>query len=403
MKKKSILSLLFVIFPILVVVGMSTWIIIYEVTFSPTYVASSISEFFGVSQETIYNGEEQVPVQKMGDPIPVENILYKYKLESEEEDQYISGKPIDAGIYDVIIEVQDVGECKVKFTIKPKEIKLLEQQIVQMDYDSNLRTFNQIIYSFVESLKFIDNNNNEVATKLLNCKIVGMHNGVYYYGEVPNSSNLETTDTLVGSTYLAYLSVGNPNYEVTNTLTCIIKYKTAMVDGVYYTIEDAFLQTGTITFAGDATDSNSYVMTSFTSLTKSEGNPYTNFTEENGFKSFVLKSGMTLHIPYDDTTNDLNEIKSTAPSSFNVYSCFIIPKDIIIRAETNAKINIGGVISGYGYVGDHGVIMNYGNIYMQSQSTLNSYGFLKGTGLLTLESGSVTQDCMRIFDWGIYK
>ena len=149
MKKKSILSLLFVIFPILVVVGMSTWIIIYEVTFSPTYVASSISEFFGVSQETIYNGEEQVPVQKMGDPIPVENILYKYKLESEEEDQYISGKPIDAGIYDVIIEVQDVGECKVKFTIKPKEIKLLEQQIVQMDYDSNLRTFNQIIYSFV--------------------------------------------------------------------------------------------------------------------------------------------------------------------------------------------------------------------------------------------------------------
>lgn len=64
MKKKSILSLLFVIFPILVVVGMSTWIIIYEVTFSPTYVASSISEFFGVSQETIYNGEEQVPVQK---------------------------------------------------------------------------------------------------------------------------------------------------------------------------------------------------------------------------------------------------------------------------------------------------------------------------------------------------
>ena len=33
MKKKSILSLLFVIFPILVVVGMSTWIIIYEVTF----------------------------------------------------------------------------------------------------------------------------------------------------------------------------------------------------------------------------------------------------------------------------------------------------------------------------------------------------------------------------------
>lgn len=399
MKKKSILSLLFVIFPILIVVGMSTWIIIYEITFSPTYVASSISEFFGVSQETIYNGEEQVPVQKMGDPIPVENILYKYKLESEEEDQYISGKPIDAGIYDVIIEVQDVGECKVKFTIKPKEIKLLEQQIVQMDYDSNLRTFNQIIYSFVESLKFIDNNNNEVATKLLNCKIVGMHNGVYYYGEVPNSSNLETTDTLVGSTYLAYLSVGNPNYEVTNTLTCIIKYKTAMVDGVYYTIEDALLQTGTITFAGDATDSNSYVMTSFTSLTKSEGNPYTNFTEENGFKSFVLKSGMTLHIPYDDTTNDLNEIKSTAPSSFNVYSCFIIPKDIIIRAETNAKINIGGVISGYGYVGDHGVIMNYGNIYMQSQSTLNSYGFLKGTGLLTLESGSVTQDCMRIFDW----
>ncbi|MEI3526509.1 MAG: hypothetical protein V8R15_00115 [Bacilli bacterium] len=95
-----------------------------------------------------------------------------------------------------------------------------------------------------------------------------------------------------------------------------------MVDGVYYTIEDALLQTGTITFAGDATDSNSYVMTSFTSLTKSEGNPYTNFTEENGFKSFVLKSGMTLHIPYDDTTNDLNEIKSTAPSSFECVFLF---------------------------------------------------------------------------------
>lgn len=78
-------------------------------------------------------------------------------------------------------------------------------------------------------------------------------------------------------------------------------------------------------------------MTSFTSLTKSEGNPYTNFTEENGFKSFVLKSGMTLHIPHTNSTNELSQLSATAPSSFNVYSCFIIPKDIIIRAETNAK------------------------------------------------------------------
>ena len=66
--------------PLLFAVGFSSWIIIYETVFAPTYYENPISEAFGFSQETTYNGQGQVPVPLNGYVIN-DTITYKYKLE----------------------------------------------------------------------------------------------------------------------------------------------------------------------------------------------------------------------------------------------------------------------------------------------------------------------------------
>ena len=116
MNKKNILFLIFTCIPFLVFVGFSTWIIMYEVEIIPEYYENSLTDYFGVSQETTYNGTEQVPLQISGETINSSLISYEYKLETEEI--YKDGKPIWAGTYDIKITVQDQGSCIVKYIIK---------------------------------------------------------------------------------------------------------------------------------------------------------------------------------------------------------------------------------------------------------------------------------------------
>lgn len=127
MKKKSILSIFLLIFPMLIAIGFSTWIIVYEVIFNPQYNSpSSISEMFDFLQETTYSGQIQLPVQTDGDEIDTSanTISYQYKAEEDDEDKFVactdSIGPKNAGIYDVLISVTGEinGTCQVKYTIK---------------------------------------------------------------------------------------------------------------------------------------------------------------------------------------------------------------------------------------------------------------------------------------------
>ena len=104
-----------------------------------------------------------------------------------------------------------------------------------------------------------------------------MHNGYYKYGTVSGSYVLPSTQTefgssytnVIGSTYQGYFSVSDTNYILTGENTSIIKYKTAKLGSTYYTIEEAFAGSGTISFAGDSSGANTYVTTAFTRLSTS--------------------------------------------------------------------------------------------------------------------------------------
>lgn len=125
-KKKSILSTLLLIIPMLVAIGFSTWIIIYEVLIRPNYIApSGLSKFFDNAQTTYYNGVIQLPEQTSGDEIPSELLSYYYKLESESDENYElctdTVGPKNAGTYSVLVtktESEVVESCLVTLTIE---------------------------------------------------------------------------------------------------------------------------------------------------------------------------------------------------------------------------------------------------------------------------------------------
>jgi hypothetical protein len=122
MKKNKIIFLLGILIPLLFTIGFSSWIIMYSFEFTPNYLNNPVSDLFEFSSSTEYNGEEQVPSPKNGIVISGD-ISYEYKLTTETE--FVSGKPINAGSYDIKIFISNSdinGECRVKFTITKRKI-----------------------------------------------------------------------------------------------------------------------------------------------------------------------------------------------------------------------------------------------------------------------------------------
>lgn len=407
-KKSKILTIILLCIPLLFAVGFSSWIIIYETVFAPSYYENPISEAFGFSQETTYNGQEQVPQPLEGYTIDESLISYQYKPESQST--YIDGKPIDAGTYDVKIDVsgENGGKCQIKFTILPKKIKLSETTI-NVNYGEATREWPDFASKVKAKVSFKDENNNAYTfADSSYYKIKGMHNGLYYYGENGYSvSGLTTTTYIAGSTYTATVDLLEDiakNYSFITGNSIIIKFKTAIVNGSYTTIEDAIKSNPSkITFAGDSTDGTSYVETVFSCLTEKQGNPYTKtagyYTEDTvNFKDkkvFNLNS-TTLLVNYDSSGN-LQTTNETNHSSGNVYSCLHIPSNIALIIKSGS-LQIGGIIGINGSISTHGVILNKGIISIDS-STLYSYGFLKGTGFVDIKNNSTAYDIMRMFDW----
>lgn len=400
MKKKSLLSIFFIVFPLLIAIGFSTWIIIYEVIITPSRVPSSpISDYFGLKQETIYNGEEQAPTQQSGNSIDTSLITYQYKLKSDtNENNYVEGKPINAGVYDVKVIVDTMGECKVIFTINPKKIRLAVSTF-EIPYNEKYTSWSQMQYDINnnENFYFVDENNvvaNELVTG--NYKINGMHNGVYYYGTLKDTTGLinasdkkNFTSHIIGSTYTAQVELNEDlvnNYEFLRTPTCIIKYQTAKVNGNYYTIEDALVnKSADIVLCGtETTATNQFVLTCFSKILS------TNTYELQNRKLTVPNNASA----YDYKTDYLDDSSSNV-----VYSALEIPSDITLNIKNNATMVVSSLIKFGGEVTRRGVVVNNGIINVYSGCYYKSYGFTKGTGILNLYEGSEALDIFRIYDW----
>ncbi len=194
----------------------------------------------------------------------------------------------------------------------------------------------------------------------------------------------------VGSTYKVTAELDSGNYAFTvGGNTIIVKYKTAKIGTAYYTIEDALSASGDITLAGDSSGSASYIITSFTRL--------------SGYSKNYTLSGKKLIVPYNANGDERNTF--TDSGSFgNVYSALIIPNGVSLNLETGATLTVAAYVGHNQGISttlakEHGVLINNGNLIVQSGCTINAHGYIKGTGLIELKNGATAVDALSIYDW----
>lgn len=246
-------------------------------------------------------------------------------------------------------------------------------------------------------------------------------NDIYQYISDGNAQNFDSTNGIAvtpenglfsyafgknitaGSTYLiSNITLDNKNFNLTKTQV-YLKYKTAKLGDVYYTIEDALAASGNITLCGDATSDSSYVMTAFAKLNNLSGTGFENYKANY---EYTLKSNSTLLLPYNSdglAINSDSDMLKCASEPVYVYSVLAISQDI--KLTISGTLDIGGRLSSKGggfnqaRVKQHSVVYNNGNIVVTNR--INSYGYLKGAndGLVELQSTATALDIMLVYDW----
>lgn len=204
-----------------------------------------------------------------------------------------------------------------------------------------------------------------------------------------------------GSTYkIDEVTLNNKNFNLTKT-EVYLKYKTAKIGKTCYTIEDALAQSGTITLCGDATNDSSYVITAFSKLSLSAGNG-DKFKDYKSDYRYTL-SGKKLIATFNDSTKE-QDVNSNYDKAGNVFSALVISKGVTITLSSSASM-IAAAEVGFSYsicttlAKNHGVIMNNGNIVVNSGCSVTAYGYIKGNGLIQMNSGATALDALTIYDW----
>lgn len=413
MIRKNIKYLLLLI-PLAFTIGFSSWIIMYSFEFGPVYKKNYVSELFLLDYDHVYDNQYYLPQPIT--PIDQSCLSYKYKIKNSSSD-FINVDiennigPKDAGSYEVIITVSGYdhdtdpdtpeinGDCKVRLEITPKQIKILNKEFSikhNIADETNVKCdpWWQSVQSYIKSkIKIVDKNNVEIPNTEIasaDIKFTGMHNGVFYYGDVGQIGNSlinKTSNDMIGSTYISNISLIDDianNYEFIDGNVITIKYKTVSLGGDLYTIEDAIAQgSGNMTLLGGKLDGmvNSYVKTCFSLVLDT--------------KEYTISSNRNLLIPYNSSGTELT--RNRKDSTNVVYSVLYIPKNIVLNISS-AKVTVASYITQGGLVRDRGVIFNKGDINLIN-STFNSYGFTKGDGMLNVDKDSTVVDVFRLYDW----
>lgn len=415
MKRRNILSFLLLTVLLLISAGFASWIIVYQFEINPTYKeASLISQYFE-DTEVIYNGSIQTPQPKNA-PTGM-TFTYEYTLKGYNNFLEITSTsgPKNVGEYIIRVTSNNSETCQVKLVIKKKKI-VLSNTLIEIDCfkDSNNTEIGVNWSTFQTNVKnqisFVADDGSGTAGLPKDFMIMGMHNGEFYYQTIDEYYNdtlsyagysLGTTicNQVIGSTYVANVTLENSiidNYDFSNDQV-IIKYKTAKIDETYYTIEDAINSSGNITLAGNAGSATSYIVTAFTKLINSNGNPYYNKT------TFDI-NGRNLVVPYDSAATITVDDTPDSTTGGNVYSSLYIPDNITLNFSSAnliaaANIGHGGARQLATASCNRGVIVNNGDINIDGSSKVTAYGFIKGNGIINLASGSTATDCMAIYDW----
>ena len=200
-----------------------------------------------------------------------------------------------------------------------------------------------------------------------------------------------------GSTYkIDKVTLDNKNFNLTKT-EVYLKYKTAKIGDVYYTIEDAINSnvTGDIILASNSSGTDTYVISAFTSL-----NYYSN-------KTFACSKNII--VPHTDGATTYENQKTGQTG--NVGSVLIIPNGVSLTMNSSS-LNILAVISQNNTTNTctsakRGVVMNQGTLTVKNQiksgkeiiPNILAYGYLKGNGNVNVENGATVTDLFHLYDF----
>lgn len=240
-------------------------------------------------------------------------------------------------------------------------------------------------------------------------------NDIYQYISDGNAQNFDSTNGIAvtpenglfsyafgknitaGSTYLiSNITLDNKNFNLTQTQV-YLKYKTAKIGDVYYTIEDAINSnvTGDIILASNSSGTDTYVISAFTSL-----NYY-------GNKTFACSKNII--VPHTDGATTYENQKTGQTG--NVGSVLIIPNGVSLTMNSSS-LNILAVISQNNTTNTctsakRGVVMNQGTLTVKNQiksgkeiiPNILAYGYLKGNGNVNVENGATVTDLFHLYDF----
>lgn len=321
----------------------------------------------------------------------------------------------DIGQFSITPKVDGLSAVNYSFKansdgiLKVKQLNIQLSGIIERDYDGSGILFDKNLFT---AATFTAPQNPGIDLKKLPYDI-------YQYISDGNAQNFDSTNGIAvtpenglfsyafgkpiaaGSTYkIDKVTLDNKNFNLTKT-EVYLKYKTAKIGDVYYTIEDALAASGNITLCGDATNDSSYVITAFSKLSLSavNGDKFKDYKSDYKYTLF----GKKLIASFNDSTKE-EDVNSNYDKAGNVFSALVISKGVTITLSSSASM-IAAAEIGFSYsicttlAKNHGVIMNNGNIVVNSGCSVTAYGYIKGNGLIQMNSGATALDALTIYDW----
>ena len=349
-----------------------------------------------------YNGKAQKPEPSFNNVVNGDNLNATVSIDGNQ--------PINKGDYTAKVTISNdnyklSGLPSTHFTIRP--LKIAFDGIIESDYKSGGIALNAELFKGKFKIDETIADASSVDLSTVHNDIIGgtaknfsgnedtskPENGFYSYAFGKNIT--------AGSTYLiSNITLDSTsNFELT-TKSVYLKYKTAKIGDVYYTIEDALAQSGTITLCGDATSDSSYVITAFAKLNNLSGTAFGNYKSDYKY----TLSGKTLIIPFEDSLKEKNCLNKINATYGNVYSALVIQNNISITLSNSASITVGAELSynqriSCALAERHGVLSNNGTITAESGCKVSAYGYIKGTGKIILKSGAIGNDVVSIYDF----
>lgn len=350
-----------------------------------------------------YNGKAQKPEPSFNNVVNGDNLNATVTIIGNKQ-------PINKGVYTAKVTISNdnyklSGSPSTPFTIRP--LKIAFDGIIECDYKSGGIALNAELFKgkFKIDETIADASSVDLSTvhnDIIGCTAKNFsgnedtskpENGFYSYAFDKNIT--------AGTTYLiSNITLDSTsNFNLTKT-EVYLKYKTAKIGDVYYTIEDALAQSGTITLCGDATSDSSYVITAFAKLNNLSGTAFGNYKSDYKY----TLSGKTLIIPFEDSLKEKNCLNKINATYGNVYSALVIQNNISITLSNSASITVGAELSynqriSCALAERHGVLSNNGTITAESGCKVSAYGYIKGTGKIILKSGAIGNDVVSIYDF----